>query len=200
MKPLTATLVCIIVALAAALAFVIGRQSAQISVSNPLPPRVVPATVKLADQAISPQPSPEPTSEKISPYKVANAGDIKPTPGAKPFKETFDDITLTFLPTKEFRKLVEYRIDSETDSTCTKPYSAIERVTKVKYVYGFVIERFNTWNVAEGQQEYIADEGMLPNAWKGALHDIVREGRAVRITKQRCGMGQVAGLVSVRAS
>jgi hypothetical protein len=119
-----------------------------------------------------------------------------------PFTESFSDIgvTLTFVPTHSFRRLIEYRttaLSPGEDSSCTAPYSAQERVTRIAFAWGFVIERFWTWNEREGQQEYIVDETLLPRSSQGSLHDLVREGRTLTITKQRCGQGQVASFVAV---
>lgn len=120
----------------------------------------------------------------------------------QPYSQSFEDIgvTLRFVPTRSFRRLIEYRTTSLStgqDISCTAPYSAQERVTRIAFSWGFVIDRFWTWNEREGQQEYIIDEGQLPNAWQGSLHDLVKEGRTLTLTKQRCGQGQVASFVAV---
>lgn len=119
-----------------------------------------------------------------------------------PYTERFSDIgvTLTLVPTSNFRRLIEYRttaLSPGEDSSCATPYSAQERVTRIAFAWGFVIDRFWTWNDREGQQEYIVDETLLPRAWQGSLHDLVREGRTLTLTKQRCGQGAVASFVAV---
>lgn len=140
-------------------------------------------------------------AQLMAPYAAAEAQKVaageKPTGAA--WSETFDDTTLTFVPTKKFRKMIAYSISPEvSDRTCTAPYDLVEQVKSVKYAYGFVIEGFETWSKDEGKQDYSSDETLLPRAYQGNLRDIVAEGRIVRITKQRCGMGQVQSLVAVR--
>jgi hypothetical protein len=187
--------------LLAALMFMIGRatapdgaESADGTVANQSAPAAAGNSAIANTSAETPAPrAPAPDSRAAADSAVGPA-----------FTERFDDlgVTLRFVPTARFRRLVEYRTaptSSAEDSSCSAPYSARERVTRVTFAWGFVIERFWTWNSAEGQQEYIVDETALPRAWHGSLHDLVRQGRTLTITKQRCGQGQVASLVSVRA-
>jgi hypothetical protein len=133
--------------------------------------------------------------------EVPNREKSKDEAVGKPFIEKIEDVVLTFVPTKSFRRLTSYSktaFNSADDPSCSSPYQTIDRVTDVKFAYGFVIDRFWTWNDKDGQEEYIVDESDLPRAFQGSLYDIVQKGRTVRLTKQRCGMGQVAGLVSVQ--
>ena len=183
MNKLVGVLIAIIIVLMGALAFVLGRQSMEptTTTSSAVPAKEI--TRPVTDRPVT---KAAPAAED-PPVKIANASEQKPLPGATPFEEKVDDVTLKFLPTKDFRKLIDYRIAAESDSTCTKVYTASEKVTKITYAYGFVIERFNTWNPSEGQQEYIPFEDTLPRALQGSLHDIVKDGRTVTITTQRCG-------------
>ena len=196
MKSQTGFLLGIIIVLTAALAFVLGRQSME-----PEPIRSLATDPEITNEDGSNATARNTLDNPItSPNTKENASsrDIQAVSSAKQYTEKFDDFTLTFLPTKQGKKLINFRIDSGSDSTCTKPYAAIEKVTNVTYSYRFVIERFNTWNEQEGQQEYVISEALLPNVWQGNLRDIVSKDRTVRVVKQRCGMGQVAWLVSVQ--
>lgn len=132
--------------------------------------------------------------------------DPRPAEPAKPadvrsqLMERFEDMTFVFRPTANSRKLVAFRTaptSKDKDGTCTAPYAARERVSKITYAHGFVIDKFNTWNEKEGQQEYLPFESDLPRIYQGGLHDIIQEGRTITVTKQRCGMGQVEALVAV---
>jgi MFS superfamily sulfate permease-like transporter len=169
----TLILVGIIVALAVALAFVLGQQS------RPNEPEDTPASEPL----------------------VLNAAAQTPLASGKQYTERFKNGTsLTFLPTSNFRKLVAFRmspISPTEDTSCTDVYTKREEVRKINYAWDFVISSFETWNDDEGKQEYIVSEEDLPKAYQGSLHDIVRSDRMVTIEKQRCGMGQIEGLVSV---
>lgn len=133
-----------------------------------------------------------PDTRPAEPEKLAGVGNR--------LMETFEDVTFVFQPTANSRKLVAFRTSptsKDEDGTCTAPYVARERVSKITYAHGFVIDKFNTWNEKEGQQEYLPFESDLPRIYQGGLHDIVQEGRTVTVTKQRCGMGQVEALVAV---
>lgn len=158
------------------------------------------------------EPNPQPSQMTIpdAPLPIpskAERTEVIATPEAQlssrpqPFTEKINDTSLTFMPEGEGRRLIEFKKPTTTkdeDGTCSTPYTAREKVSKVTYAYGFVIDRFNTWNDKEGQQEYMPFESELPRSFQGSLHDIVREGSNVTITKQRCGMGQVEFLVSVK--
>lgn len=99
------------------------------------------------------------------------------------------------------RQLIEWRqpgTTKEEDPTCQPPYTVREKVTNITRPWGFVIDRFNTWNAKEGKQEYLPNESELPRAFQPSLSDIVQEGRTITVTKQRCGMGAVEYLVAVR--
>lgn len=119
--------------------------------------------------------------------------------------ENIDGVSLTFARTRNaptFRRLVEYRkasISKQDDSSCGDPYMVEERVTGVKYSWGFVIDRFSTWSDEDGQGDYLISESNLPRALQGSVRDIVKNNRIVRITKQRCGQGQVPFLVAVHS-
>lgn len=169
----TIILGCIIVLLAAALAFVLGQRF----------------------------PSNEPKTAQVPAPRILNAAEQTSLVNGKPFTERFESgISLTFLPTPNFRKLITFRmspISNKDDPTCTPVYTKREKVVNINYAWGFVISSFETWNDDEGKQEYIVSEEDLPKAFQGSLHDIVRPDRMVTIEKQRCGMGQLEGLVSV---
>ena len=92
-----------------------------------------------------------------------------------------------------FSQGVPIQLDEERHFQYTLNY-----VQNIDYAWDFVIKSFTTWSDEEGKQEYMVNEEDLPRAFQGSLHDIVRQGHSVTIDKQRCGMGQVEGLVSVR--
>jgi hypothetical protein len=167
----------------------------------------------LGRMSIPPAPLPETTASLLEPQRRTAGGEAKAleepssedAPTGPPFTETFDTlgISLTFVPTRRFRRLVEYRtpsISQAEDSSCSAPYVAEERVVRVTFAWDFVIDRFRTWNEREGQQEYIVSENQFPSAWQGSLHDLVADGRKIKVTKQRCGQGQVPGLIAVAAA
>ena len=158
-------------------------------------------------------PNPQPSQISIPeaplpiPSKAEQTEVVTATPEAQlmgrpqPFTEKLEDASLTFMPEGEGRRLIAFNkpvTTKDEDGTCATPYTAREKVSKITYAYGFVIDRFNTWNEKEGQQEYMPFESDLPRSFQGSLRDIVREGNSVTITKQRCGMGQVEFLVSVK--
>ncbi|WP_146173273.1 hypothetical protein [Sphingomonas faeni] len=197
-------LIAIIVLLVGALAFMLGQRSrdngSPTATSSVLPATPQP-TLKAPPMPVRRPEAPAPTPSPDAAPLVLNAGELTPLKGGKPFTEKFDDTSLTFLPTKDFRKLIAYRneaIDPKSDGTCTKVYTMHEKVGKIDYAWDFVIKSFRTWNDKEGQQEYMIDETLLPHAFQGSLHDIVREGRTVTVEKQRCGMGQVESFVSIK--
>lgn len=168
-------------------------QIAALSPAKGVPTRGVMSSTTAGDDKLS--------SSASTPTRASNADKPKETTIEKPFTEKFEDVSLTFVPTKNFRRLISYSkpaFRSSDDSSCSAPYQTTDEIIDVKFAYGFVIDRFWTWNEKDGQEEYIVDEASLPRALQGSLYDIVRKGRTVRVTKQRCGMGQVAGLVSVR--
>ena len=203
---LVALLIGVVIVLIAVLAFVLGQRSATTPSSasaqrSESPSPVAESAVPSARGTPSANPSAEPSPTQSATPLVLNAKDQAPIRGAKPFTETFDGVSLTFLPTKDFRKLIVYRLESinpSDDPSCTKVYTKRENVQNIDYAWDFVIKSFTTWSDEEGKQEYMVNEEDLPRAFQGSLHDIVRQGHSVTIDKQRCGMGQVEGLVSVR--
>lgn len=157
------------------------------------------------------RPNPEPSQMVVSVnqspisstkgIETTAATEAQPKSQSQLYTEVLNDTSLTFIPEGDGRRLVEFRkpvTAKEEDGTCSAPYTAREKVSKITYAYGFVIDRFNTWNQKEGQQEYMPFESELPRSFQGSLHDIVRDGANLTITKQRCGMGQVEFLVAVK--
>lgn len=186
------SLVFVILVLTAALSFIIGRQTAppdRSSQSDAATVQSEPATTKM--QAAETFPAvlrPAPPKKDVAEAATAEA-----------YSEVFDGIEIKFVPTKDFRRMIEYRLGAvEGDSSCSPTYTVSERIDAINYAYDFVIEDFTTWNDEEGKQQYVAMETSLPNAFKGSLKDLVKIGRIATIEKQRCGQGQVEGLVAIR--
>lgn len=193
-------LVATIVILVGALSFVMGRQTAPAGAE---PTDNIALAAALDEKDVGPDEvsamgvSPRPTLP-VSRNEAAPAKRLDTATGTA-FTETFDDIAVKFVPTNDFRRMVEYRLGvTDGDSSCSPPYTVKERIDTINYAYGFVIEDFTTWNEDEGKQEYVAMETSLPNAYKGSLRDLVSPGRIATIEKQRCGQGQVEGLVAIR--
>lgn len=186
------SLVFVILVLTAALSFIIGRQTAppdRSPQSDAVTVQSEPATTDIQVAETSPAVlRPAPMEKDVG--EVATAG---------AYSEAFDGIEIKFVPTKDFRRMIEYRLGAvEGDSSCSPTYTVSERIDAINYAHDFVIDDFTTWNDEEGKQQYVAMETSLPNAFKGSLKDLVKVGRIATIEKQRCGQGQVEGLVAIR--
>lgn len=196
-------LLTIIVILVGALMFLMGRMTAAPKAESrdqDITKNLAPAA-RTKIQVPKSQHETQLAAPQIKPNKQqpTNTTDVESATGPE-FSERFDNVTLTYVPTKKSKRLIAYReipISTQDDPSCTKPYTAREKIMGVEYAWDFVIDSFTTWSEKEGKQQYMIGESALPRAFQGSLHDIVQKDRQVRITKQLCGMGQVESFVAV---